>query len=110
MNLRLKAQRRIVDQVQLGNGIVVTTLLFGNLHEQQARIRGIGRRVGGLIVDGLPTLGLHIDVFTQQRLCLRIALGPRVDLRSEERRVGKECVSTFRSRWSPYHSKKQKNK
>src|SRR3546814_14408122 len=25
------------------------------------------------------------------------------DDRSEERRVGKECVSTGRSRWSPYH-------
>src|SRR3546814_12490539 len=24
-------------------------------------------------------------------------------VRSEERRVGKECVSTCRSRWSPYH-------
>src|SRR3546814_13745637 len=30
-------------------------------------------------------------------------------LRSEERRVGKECVSTCRSRWSPYHKKKNKN-
>src|SRR3546814_3963674 len=29
------------------------------------------------------------------------AQGP--GLRSEERRVGKECVSTCRSRWSPYH-------
>src|SRR3546814_11525784 len=28
----------------------------------------------------------------------RVVLG-----RSEERRVGKECVSTCRSRWSPYH-------
>src|SRR3546814_18845105 len=28
--------------------------------------------------------------------------------RSEERRVGKACVSTCRSRWSPYHSKKKK--
>src|SRR3546814_20566936 len=27
---------------------------------------------------------------------------------SEERRVGKECVSTCRSRWSPYHYKKKK--
>src|SRR3546814_19280475 len=27
----------------------------------------------------------------------------QVKLRSEERRVGKECVSTCRSRWSPYH-------
>src|SRR3546814_15585229 len=26
-----------------------------------------------------------------------------MDVRSEERRVGKECVSTCRSRWSPYH-------
>src|SRR3546814_11095078 len=25
--------------------------------------------------------------------------------RSEERRLGKECVSTCRSRWSPYHKK-----
>src|SRR3546814_14861295 len=25
------------------------------------------------------------------------------EMRSEERRVGKECVSTCRSRWSPYH-------
>src|SRR3546814_15767718 len=29
------------------------------------------------------------------------------DRRSEERRVGKECVSTCRSRWSPYHYKKK---
>src|SRR3546814_18118989 len=31
-----------------------------------------------------------------------------IDLtRSEERRVGNECVSTCRSRWSPYHKKKK---
>src|SRR3546814_9194450 len=33
----------------------------------------------------------------------------KLRMRSEERRVGKECVSTCRSRWSLYHSKK-KNK
>src|SRR3546814_13487222 len=27
----------------------------------------------------------------------------REEFRSEERRVGKECVSTCRSRWAPYH-------
>src|SRR3546814_17182741 len=33
---------------------------------------------------------------------LRAAIAPeKDDLRSEERRVGKECVSTCRSRWSP---------
>src|SRR3546814_4911659 len=38
--------------------------------------------------------------------CNRFAfVGPDVTVqwRSEERRVGKECVSTCRSRWSPYH-------
>src|SRR3546814_17274140 len=32
------------------------------------------------------------------------------DGRSEESRVGKECVSTCRSRWSPHHEKKKTNK
>src|SRR3546814_1345919 len=36
--------------------------------------------------------------------------GVSKDIRSEERRVGKECVSTCRSRWSPYHETKKKNK
>src|SRR3546814_19372667 len=35
--------------------------------------------------------------------------GQRPVARSEERRVGKECVSTCRSRWSPYHLKKKKH-
>src|SRR3546814_12704982 len=37
----------------------------------------------------------------------RLALAGLVVQRSEERRVGTECVSTCRSRWSPYHSQKQ---
>ena len=32
-----------------------------------------------------------------------VALGKAAELRSEERRVGKECRLTCRSRWSPYH-------
>src|SRR3546814_18212925 len=31
----------------------------------------------------------------------------RAGARSEERRVGNECVSTCRSRWSPYHYKQK---
>src|SRR3546814_13994552 len=37
----------------------------------------------------------------------RVAFPARA--RSEERRVGKECVSTCRSRWSPYHLKKKQD-
>src|SRR3546814_17483372 len=36
------------------------------------------------------------------------ARGLALPLRSEERRVGKECVSTSMSRWSPVHLKKNK--
>src|SRR3546814_21155565 len=36
-------------------------------------------------------------------MILIAALAAGLGLRSEERRVGKECVSTCRSRWSPYH-------
>src|SRR3546814_18837774 len=37
--------------------------------------------------------------------------GPRRGVaRPEERRVGKECVSTCRSRWSPWHTKKKQKK
>src|SRR3546814_15559231 len=39
-----------------------------------------------------------------QPLLIFLAVRPG---RSEERRVGKECVSTCRSRWSPSHLKKQ---
>src|SRR3546814_17372504 len=34
----------------------------------------------------------------------------KMRVRSEERRVGKECVSTCRSRWSAYHSKQKKQR
>src|SRR3546814_21053181 len=38
----------------------------------------------------------------QQALAMLLTKDPPWE-RSEERRVGKECVSTCRSRWSPYH-------
>src|SRR3546814_12175713 len=40
----------------------------------------------------------------------RIQIGAYTGRRSEERRVGKECVRTCSSRWSPYHSKKTTKK
>src|SRR3546814_20242689 len=40
----------------------------------------------------------------QRSIALASVPAPRQELiRSEERRVGKECVSTCRSRWSPYN-------
>src|SRR3546814_20351466 len=52
---------------------------------------------------------------TDEGLALAVLLAARRPAddhdRSEERRVGKECASTCRYRWSPYHKKKKhKNK
>src|SRR3546814_13784288 len=61
-----------------------------------------------------------LGIETRRRLVVKVAVTPdeaafeergadrevvlrRAHHRSEERRVGKECVSTCRSRWSPYH-------
>src|SRR3546814_20081268 len=43
------------------------------------------------------TMGWHLSGYGLEHGQQRTAA------RSEERRVGKECVSTCRSRWSPYH-------
>src|SRR3546814_11913778 len=51
-----------------------------------------------------PTRGELFDFYP-----VKIAPGS-IRPRSEERRVGKECVSTCRSRWLPFHLKKQHKK
>src|SRR3546814_21136297 len=61
--------------------------------------------VGGiaiLVIERLVREPRHADIDEfSAGLALRIGLVQL--LRSDERRVGKECVSTCRSRWSPYH-------
>src|SRR3546814_14083227 len=48
-------------------------------------------------------------LFVSDQVSTSLGLPPVVvEWRSEERRVGKECVSTCRSRWSPYHKKIKK--
>src|SRR3546814_18903531 len=82
------------------------------LAEDQDAIPDAVRRIEGLALPGEAAGERFIVVATQGKRdadALRAALAtdtPSVALvgrRSEERRVGKECVSTCRSRWSPYH-------
>src|SRR3546814_9007823 len=50
-----------------------------------------------------PSISLHVSTAT---ICTSVTVGSARRLhpgRSEERRVGKECDSTCRSRWSQYH-------
>src|SRR3546814_18762508 len=66
------------------------------------RLQVSGQRAD--LVEDAAVVGVgavvHLIITRQQRGARR---------RSEERRVGKECVRTGRSRWSPYHSKKNNN-
>src|SRR3546814_14792653 len=83
---------------------------------RQLRLRGDERvprefdvgKVGGVLFLGLVAVDLDL---AQARVGIgRVLRHQWCDAqRSEERRVGKEWVSTCRSRWSPYHSKKKKN-
>src|SRR3546814_19409302 len=56
---------------------------------------------GGLVMGGTAAIVIDSDAVTgTQQFSLE---------RSEERRVGKECVSTVRIRWSRQHLNKKKN-
>src|SRR3546814_15236876 len=99
---------------------------------RRGRGRGPRPVVAAVAVVGITRIGLAVAARVGRTACLVVAAvlerggggiadgigrGPRVAIegvlqhprkilgpqRSEERRVGKECVSTCRSRWSPYH-------
>src|SRR3546814_14677549 len=87
----------------------LATLLF--MGELQRRLTAAGssvRAVGahpGYTATGI-TMHTGNSLFTSISRLGNLVAGMkpwRGALRSEERRVGKECVSTCRSRWAPYH-------
>src|SRR3546814_15973016 len=57
---------------------------------------GAGCRIGPSVTLSHCLIGARVTLHT----------GVRIG-RTEERRGGKECVSTCRYRWSPYHKKKK---
>src|SRR3546814_11234745 len=70
---------------RLGDAPPVPVIGYGTLEE---KFRQIGQELG----FGTLTVDDAVDQFFTER--------------SEERRVGKECVSKCRSRWAQYHSNK----
>src|SRR3546814_14240582 len=97
-----------------GAGAVVLDAQNGDRGILATRLHADGRHREMLYVDGGPsatgTVGkLRMrgkEVFRHAVVTLAAVLVER----SEERRVGQECVSTCRSRWSPYHLKKKNKK
>src|SRR3546814_14989643 len=74
---------------QKGRRLVVESLFAGNDQGVRTKIRQ----------GKIEQLGTDVEM---QKTRLMQNKSP-VEGRSEERRVGKECVSTCRSRWSQYH-------
>src|SRR3546814_1908382 len=70
-------------------------LLFARIFLRHiAKADALARHIGGAGICG------HDQHDVAEIDGLAVVVG---EARSEERRVGKECVSTCRSRWSPYH-------
>ena len=87
------------DNVSFAKDRVCMSCIEGKMHDTAHPSKTIISSKGILEV-------LHVDLFGPpshaslggKKYCLVI-----VDDRSEERRVGKECLRLCRSRWSPYH-------
>src|SRR3546814_16419594 len=103
----------MIDLMLAGDNIVVLgTLAAGLPPKERRRVLGLGVGIALVCLVGfafLATTLLHVVglLFAGGLLLLWVGWTlfreihpPKV--RSEERRVGKECVSTCRSRWWPY--------
>src|SRR3546814_15056779 len=74
---------------------------------------GIPNTSDDIVISGTPVapVGVSTAIRTDSAFLADIAhtavpnglADGDIEIRSEERRVGNECVSTCRSRWSPYH-------
>src|SRR3546814_16709191 len=108
---RLRAVRREqIERGQHGTQEIPARLVGGHRRriaqrpDDRARRLAVAARLCKAEIAGPIPAGKQRRARTAQRR----PCGAR--RRSEERRVGKECVSTCRSRWSPYHKKKKKQK
>src|SRR3546814_8686737 len=88
------SSRRRHTRCALVTGVQTCALpIYGGL-QRLAGLRGVGIGYGGIELDQRLAGADALAVADQYGVD---------DPRSEERRVGKECVSTCRSLWSPYH-------
>src|SRR3546814_13799334 len=71
------------------------------LHALRGRITGLNCGRWDYIFSYIKTLRAHRDRVLPERA--QVTMTQPFLKRSEERRVGKECVSTCRSRWSRYN-------
>ena len=105
----IKAVRALLEKI--GVSPASTVLLSGEsgtgkdlaakvLHYSSARA---SKPFMNITCSALPETLLESELFGHERGAFTGADRQKRGLRSEERRVGKECQSVCRSRWSPYH-------
>src|SRR3546814_17516214 len=80
----------------VGTGMLLGYAFADQVDALLAILQRFGLDLGAAIL-------LVLAGFVAYRAWRRRRLLRELQMRSEERRVGKECVSTCRSRWSPYH-------
>src|SRR3546814_3449093 len=71
--------------------------------QQRPSPPGTGKFLLKVGEDRRPGIPFHMEFTVSERESGIHDTNQRFSERSEERRVGKECVSTCRSRWSRYH-------
>src|SRR3546814_1846924 len=87
-----------IDDIAPGEAVLIT--LVGKLHKRQCAANPIySPCIFEYVYLARPDSVID-DIYVYKA---RLRMGVKLAERSEERRVGKECVSTCRSRWSPYH-------
>src|SRR3546814_12217141 len=75
---------------------------------EAAALKCLIKRLGNAVVHGAAALGMGVQNHGDWCAGTRSGAEAAFKTRSEESRVGKESVSTCRSRWSPDHKKKKK--
>ena len=88
---------RNINLVELAYGTEKARKLFREMIQKASNEVGFEAEDIPLMVEAIPLSSESIML-----VITKIEDPEELD-RSEERRVGKECVSTCRSRWSPYH-------
>src|SRR3546814_15636617 len=79
----------------VADGTARTASLTENVQREAMHPADQFEAFAALVAEGRPIEDIAADFSVTPLVVQR--------RRSEERRVGKECVSTCRSRWSPYH-------
>src|SRR3546814_13916050 len=97
---RLSFRRRIEDNVM--NDVEVEVEVEDS-PSMPMEIPGMGGQVGMINLSDMMSKAFGQSQRKRRTMRLADAWDKLIAERSDERRVGKECVSPCRSRWSPYH-------